>query len=62
MHITGTTSAAIPAIHDSSASQRAKQQFQLYSMAAPVEGLKLQTKTDLKRVNELVHEYEEVRA
>ena len=27
-------------------------------MAAPVEGLKLQTKTDLKRVNELVHEYE----
>ena len=27
-------------------------------MAAPVEGLKLQTKTDLKRVDELVHEYE----
>ena len=26
--------------------------------AAPVEGLKLQTKTDLKRVDELVHEYE----
>ena len=27
-------------------------------MAAPVEGLKLQTKTDLKRVDELVYEYE----
>ena len=27
-------------------------------MAAPVEGLKLQTKTDLRRVDELVHEYE----
>ena len=27
-------------------------------MAAPVEGLKLQTKTTLKRVDELVHEYE----
>ena len=26
--------------------------------APPVEGLKLQTKTDLKRVDELVHEYE----
>ena len=27
-------------------------------MAAPVEGLKLQTKTDLRRVDELVHKYE----
>ena len=44
LHIAGTTSAA--------------HQFQLYTMAAPVEGLKLQTKTDLKRVNELVHECE----
>ena len=61
MHIAGPTSTAqlIAAIRYIAGTTRQRSNNQQYTMAAPpVEGLKLQTKTDLKRVDELVYEYE----